>query len=40
MSVEVEVCTVPHSKAPVNSKIEPRGQEHGGFLYCKTPGQK
>ena len=40
MPVEVEVHTVPHFKAAVNGKVEPRGPEHGGILYCKTPGQK
>ena len=29
--VEVEVHTVPHFKAPVNGKVEPRGQEDGGI---------
>ena len=28
MPVEVEVHTVPHFKAPVNSKVEPRGPVH------------
>ena len=30
--VEVEVHTVPHFKAPVNGKVEPRGPEHGGIF--------
>ena len=30
--VEVEIHTVPHFKAPVNNKLEPRGPEHGGIL--------
>ena len=38
--VKIEVHTVPHFKAPVNCKVESRGPEHGGFLYCKTLGQK
>ena len=29
---EYEVYTVLHFKAPVNSKLEPRGQEHGGIF--------
>ena len=29
---EVEVNTVPHFKALVNGKVEPRGQEHGGIF--------
>ena len=35
--VEVEVHTVPHFKAPVNSKLEPQGPEHGGiFISLNT----
>ena len=30
--VEVEVHTVPHFKAPVNVKVEPRGPEHGDIF--------
>ena len=30
--VEVEVHTVPHFKAPVNGKVDPRGPEHGGIF--------
>ena len=30
--VEVEVYTLPHFKAPVNCKVEPRGPEHGGIF--------
>ena len=29
---ELEVHTVPHFKAPVNCKVEPRGPEHGGIF--------
>ena len=32
VQVEVEAHTVPHLKAPVNGKVEPRGLEHGGIL--------
>ena len=30
--VKVEVYTVPHFKASVNGKLEPRGPEHGGIF--------
>ena len=30
LPVEVEVCTVPHFKAPFNAKVEPGGLECGG----------
>ena len=38
--VEVEVHTVPHFKAPVNCKVEPRGPEHGGILIFENTRSK
>ena len=32
LPVEVEVCTVPHFKAPFNAKVEPGGLECGGIF--------
>ena len=32
----LEVYTVPHFKAPVNSKLEPRGQEHGCIFILQN----
>ena len=41
MPVEVEVHTVPHFKAPVNGKVEPRGLEHGGiFIFSNARSKK
>ena len=30
--VEVKLHTVPHFKAPINGKVEPRRPEHGGIF--------
>ena len=32
MPIEIEIHTVPHFKAPVNSKLDPKGKEHGGIF--------
>ena len=32
LPVEVEVCTLPHFKAPVNSKLKQRGHDDGGIF--------
>ena len=39
MEVEVEVHTVPHFKAPVNSKVESRQLECGGVFMFYTACQ-
>ena len=39
MPNEIEVHKVPHFKAPVNDKVEPRGPEHGGIFISINPGQ-
>ena len=40
VTVEVEVCIVPHFKAPVYCKVEPRGPEHGGIFILQNTRSK
>ena len=32
LPVEVQIYTVPHFKAQINGKVEPRGPEQGGIF--------
>ena len=34
--IEVEVCTLPHFKGPVNGKVEPIGPEYGGIYIFQN----
>ena len=38
MPVEIEVHTLPHFKAPVNSKVEPWGLDGAGIFTCTSEG--
>ena len=40
MPDEVEVHTVPHFKAPVNGKVEPRVPVHGGIFIFSNARSK